>query len=364
MAIIRKPSEAKIRREAEAKKRQALKKTKSSVAVNKEPSKLVVEKQQSAINKKVPASSPKTVSGVSKKVLGDGNPKSSSNKTNDANTKFTFTKENFEVVKLLIYSLAGISLADTKMDMVYSRLARILRRRGLNTVEEYLTELNKMTDEDMIQEFINSLTTNKTSFYRESHHFDLLPKYIEQNFKSPIKLWCQASSAGQEPYTLAITLAEYYGGLKGQKILATDIDTVILEKAKLGEYPLSMIKQDIPAHLVTKYFDIDKERQVGTAKKILKDMIEFRQFNLLDPFTGVGSFEIIFCRNVMIYFEPDTQYDILEKSRKCLKPGGAFFAGHSENFSHAADIFKPIGKTIYLPSDEYEKGKHFDTKNN
>lgn len=267
---------------------------------------------------------------------------------------FPFTTEEFHHIRNLIYRMAGISLAPSKKDLVYSRLARRLRARRLDSFGAYI-RLLEGDDPREREEFINALTTNMTSFFREAHHFPILSKHLGGIPKStPISIWTCASSSGEEPYSIAMTVVEQYRTFNAPvKILATDIDTNVLEKARQGVYPLDQL-QKIPPDQLKRYFLKGDGKNAGFAKvrPELQQMITFKRFNLLDEQWGIREkFDAIFCRNVMIYFDKNTQYEILKKMRPCMQPHGLFFAGHSESFHHAADLFKVCGKTVYSPKN-------------
>ena len=264
--------------------------------------------------------------------------------------EFFFTKSDFDRVCKLIYDHAGISLSASKQEMVYSRLARRLRVTGLSEFKDYL-ELLEQNDVAEWEAFTNSLTTNLTAFFREEHHFPVLADHVRR-FKGTgtISLWCCASSTGEEPYSMAITLAEAFGTLKPPvKILATDIDTNVLASAEAGVYSMDRLEKMKPERL-QRYFRRGTGVHSGKARvrDELRSLITFRQLNLLDGSWPVrGPFHAIFCRNVMIYFDKPTQYAILKKFAPLLRSDGVMFAGHSESFHHAVDLFRLRGKTVY-----------------
>jgi chemotaxis protein methyltransferase CheR len=265
------------------------------------------------------------------------------------NREFSFTDRDFERVRDLIYQRAGISLSPAKQDMVYSRLARRLRATGIRSFAEYLARLERGDDEEM-EAFTNSLTTNLTSFFREPHHFPLLAQHVQKLGNRPISLWCSASSTGEEPYSMAMTMADLYGSLTPPvRIVASDLDTHVLEVARNGVYPYERVEK-LSGDKLKRYFFKGAGRQEGNVRvrKELRDMIDFCQINLLDDSWPIrGPFDAIFCRNVMIYFDKPTQYQILRKFVPLLRPDGLLFAGHSESFFHAVDLFKSLGKTVY-----------------
>jgi chemotaxis protein methyltransferase CheR len=265
---------------------------------------------------------------------------------------FPFTTDDFHHIRGLIYRVAGISLAPSKKDLVYSRLARRLRVRQIDSFSAYI-RLLESGDLQEREEFINALTTNMTSFFREAHHFPILSNHLGTIPKSnPIHIWTCASSSGEEPYSIAITVVEHFKSFNAPvKILATDIDTNVLEKARKAVYPLDQLQKLTPDQL-KRYFLKGEGRNQGLArvKPELQQMITFKRFNLLDEQWGIREkFDVIFCRNVMIYFDKTTQYEILKRMQPCMQPHGLFFAGHSESFHHAADLFKVCGKTVYAP---------------
>ena len=265
---------------------------------------------------------------------------------------FPFTSDDFHRIRSLIYRVAGISLAPSKKDLVYSRLARRLRVRQIETFSDYIRILES-GDLQEREEFVNALTTNMTSFFREAHHFPILSQHLGTLPRTgPISIWTCASSSGEEPYSIAITAVEHFKTFNTPvRILATDIDTNVLEKAKRGVYPLDQLRK-LPPEQLKRFFLKGEGRNAGFAKvrPELQQMITFKRFNLLDEQWGMREkFDVIFCRNVMIYFDKNTQYEILKKMQPCIQPHGLFFAGHSESFHHAADLFKVCGKTVYSP---------------
>lgn len=263
---------------------------------------------------------------------------------------FLFTAEDFNHIKNLIYRIAGISLAPSKKDLVYSRLARRLRARQLDTFSAYI-ELLENGDTREHEEFINALTTNMTSFFREEHHFPILAKYLRTVPESaPVTIWTCASSTGEEPYSIAMTVVEHFDTFSAPvRILATDIDTKVLEKARKGIYTLDQV-QTISLNRRKRFFLKGSGKNAGLARirPELQRMITFDRFNLLESqWRMPEKFDVIFCRNVMIYFDRQTQQSILNKFANCLKPDGLFFAGHSESFHHSTNLFKNTGKTVY-----------------
>lgn len=270
--------------------------------------------------------------------------------SNDKTREYVFTQEDFERVRKLIYKHAGISLSSGKQNMVYSRLARRLRATGINSFHEYLNYLERGNSEEW-EAFTNALTTNLTAFFREQHHFPILEKHVEKRKnQNKIQLWCSASSTGEEPYSMAMAMVQAFNTLTPPvHILATDLDTNVLAKAQLGVYSLDKLEK-LPKEKLKQFFLKGKGHHEGSARvrPELRNMITFRQLNLLDDNWPIrGPFDAIFCRNVMIYFDKPTQYKILKKFAPLLAPDGLLFAGHSESFQHAVDLFKLREKTVY-----------------
>lgn len=264
--------------------------------------------------------------------------------------EFSFSSADFERVRKLIYQHAGISLSPVKQDMVYSRLARRLRATGKNTFVEYLDMLEK-GGADEWERFVNSLTTNLTSFFREPHHFPILADQLNRlGTKRPIRIWCSAASTGEEPYSIAMTVLETFGSNASHvSIFASDLDTNVLATAQKGIYPIDRVEKVAPERL-KRFFLKGSGSQEGfvSVRPELKRLIEFQRVNLLEPNWPVrGPLDVIFCRNVMIYFDKPTQHKILSRFAPLMQPEGLMFAGHSESFLHAADIFKSLGKTVY-----------------
>jgi chemotaxis protein methyltransferase CheR len=274
----------------------------------------------------------------------------SSNEVVKEGREFHFTKQDFERVRKLIYDHAGISLSDSKQELVYSRLSRRLRATGITQFKDYLALLES-NDEAEWEEFANSLTTNLTSFFREPHHFPILAQHLRTVAgKHPISLWCSAASTGEEPYTMAMTVLDTLGRDASEvKILATDIDTKVLATARAGVYPEERVAK-LPPDVVRRFFLKGTGNQSGMVKvkPELQNLITYRQVNLLhNDWSLRGPLDAIFCRNVMIYFDKPTQLNILKKFVPLMRHDGLLFAGHSESFHHADQYFKLRGKTVY-----------------
>lgn len=266
--------------------------------------------------------------------------------------EFSFDERDFARIRQLIYQRAGISLHEQKQAMVYSRLSRRLRETGHSSFGSYLQWLENANGPDGEQEwqaFINCLTTNLTAFFREEHHFPVLGEALKAlGISRPIRIWCNAASTGEEPYSLAMCAIEALGANAPLKILASDIDTTVLSKAQRGVYEAG--SRGLSAERLKRHFLRGTGLQAGKirVKPEVAKLIEFRPFNLMSPSWALGEpFDIVFCRNVMIYFDAPTQRKVLERMHAVMRPNALLFVGHSENFTDARELFKLRGKTVY-----------------
>jgi chemotaxis protein methyltransferase CheR len=263
--------------------------------------------------------------------------------------EFVWTDADFARVKSLIYQRAGISLHDGKHAMVYSRLSRRLRETGHTSFSEYLGWLESH-DGNEWQEFVNALTTNLTSFFRESHHFDIFSAHLRSRpAGAPWSVWCSAASTGEEPYSIVMTALEALGNNPAFKLTASDIDSRVLATAAQGVYRLESIK-GLTQERMQRFFLRGKGSNSGMVrvKPELGRLIDFISVNLIrDDWPFREPFDVVFCRNVMIYFDGPTQRRVLERIHRVLKPGGMLFVGHAENFSESRDLFTLRGKTVY-----------------
>jgi chemotaxis protein methyltransferase CheR len=263
--------------------------------------------------------------------------------------EFAFTAADFSRIRKLIYQHAGISLSEAKTDMVYSRVGRRLRSKGFDSFKHYLDNLEDKNDANEWEAFTNALTTNLTSFFREEHHFPILANHLSQS-RQPLRIWCSAASTGEEPYSIAITACEAFGSLQPPvEIIATDIDTNVLATAAAGIYPYDRISK-LSEVRRKRYFQKGTGQHEGAVrvKNELRRLITFSQLNLLaEQWPLKGQFDVIFCRNVMIYFDKTTQSTILSRFIPLMKPDALLFAGHSENFLYVSKELHLLGKTVY-----------------
>ncbi|QOV63026.1 CheR family methyltransferase [Kosakonia pseudosacchari] len=264
------------------------------------------------------------------------------------------TESELEKISKLIYQRAGIVLTAQKRDMVYNRLTRRLRELNLKSFEDYTDRLVANPGCDEWQVFINALTTNLTSFFREAYHFPTLARHA-QSRNGMYNVWCAAASTGEEPWSIAMTLEETLGrSITGPRVLATDIDTDVLEKASLGVYRLSDIDNLTEQQKRTWFLRGTGEHQNRVKiKSELRSTVQFRQLNLIDAQWDIPApFDAIFCRNVMIYFDQNTQEKLLQRFAKMLKPGGLLFVGHSEHFQNLTSPFRLLGQSVYRLGDQ------------
>ena len=281
--------------------------------------------------------------------------------TTSAPPKGLSTKE-FGLFRELIYREAGISLSPAKHQLVESRLVKRLRILGLSSFTEYYeyTTGGDPSGQERLQ-LINSLTTNKTDFFREQHHFEFLRKKllpaIEQRANETgdrrLRIWSAACSSGEEPYTLAMTVLDYFGPMSVNgwdiRILASDVDTEVLSRASAGRYEADRLS-DVPADIRKKYFirtskASDADFQV---RPELQELITFRRINFVDATWPIQTcFDVIFCRNVMIYFDEMTQDRLLTRFSEVLVPEGHLFIGHSESILRLDNLYRSLGDTIY-----------------
>ncbi|MCD0505217.1 CheR family methyltransferase [Bordetella petrii] len=266
-----------------------------------------------------------------------------------AERQFEFREADFARVRRMIHERAGISLGEHKREMVYSRLTRRLRALGRQDFSGYLDLLESQPAAAEWEDFVNALTTNLTAFFREAHHFPVLAA-LGRTRPGPVSVWCCAASSGEEPYSIAMTLAESLGAQAAQAtVLATDIDTNVLNRARAGVYAEDRVARMDPERL-RRFFLRGRGANAGQVRvrPDLAAMVRFETLNLLSPTWPIAErFDAIFCRNVMIYFDKPTQAGILKRFVPLLKPGGLLFAGHSENFTYISREFRLKGQTVY-----------------
>ncbi len=267
--------------------------------------------------------------------------------------EFEYTQEDFNCLRKMSNEHSGILVPDDKFDMFYSRLSKRIRLLGFTRFKEYCQYLQNHPDEEFT-EFINSVTTNLTAFFRENHHFDylantVLPELLKKNLpQRQIKVWSAGCSTGEEPYSLAMTLLENTPAGWDIKILATDLDTNVLATASEGTYPLDRVDA-IGEQRMRRWFQKGSgvNSQKVRANAQLRQMIQFKQLNLMQEWPMRGLFDFIFCRNVLIYFDRETKIELANRYGGLLREGGHLFIGHSESLHQLDTPFTLIGNTIY-----------------
>ena len=275
---------------------------------------------------------------------------------NKKSREFSFSEKNFNFLRKISNSHTGIVVSDDKMDMFYSRLSRRVRALGLSDFDQYCELIKNDRNEQELPEFLNSITTNLTAFFRENHHFDFLkstaiPEIMQRNAQShSLRIWSAGCSSGEEPYSLAMTLGEALprtGGWDAQ-ILATDIDSNVLAEAAKGVYPLERLK-GIPNPRLRRWFVRGKGGREGCArvKPEAQQLVTFGQLNLMKDWRHSELQDVIFCRNVIIYFDKPSKAKLVDRYADALVDGGYLFIGHSESLFKVSERFESLGHTIY-----------------
>ena len=262
--------------------------------------------------------------------------------------EFPFSAEQFRLISERIYAFAGIRLPEAKQEMVYARLARRLRALGIASFDDYLRFLELEPAE--WEHCTNALTTNVTSFYREEHHFRILAEHARASARpgTPFRVWSAGCSSGEEPYTIAMCLAEVFPQ-GGYEVVASDLDTQMLASAREAVYPLASVLK-LPEARQKRFFLRGTGRQEGRARvrPEIAARVEFMRVNLMDREWPVAAgLDAIFCRNVMIYFDKPTQKKLVERYARLLLPTGLFFAGHAESLLDQGRHFRLRGQTVY-----------------
>lgn len=255
----------------------------------------------------------------------------------------------FRQFQTMIHDIAGISMSPAKKPLVSGRLAKRVKHYGMASYEDYFRLLMDNGGDGELQVAIDLLTTNETYFFREPKHFDFLRDKILPGHKQgkPFRVWCAASSSGEEPYTIAMILADVLGDAAWE-LIASDLSTRVLETAKTGLYPMERA-EDIPKHYLTRFCLKGVGRQEGKflVDKALRSRVQYRQINLNESFPVLGEFDVIFLRNVMIYFDMETKRQVVKRILPLLRPGGFFIVSHSESLNGVIDELKIVTPSIY-----------------
>ena len=267
------------------------------------------------------------------------------------------TDAQFAKFSSLIYAKCGIHLKPEKKELLNARLGKRLRATGIDSFKVYYEYVTHDTSGDELVQLIDSVSTNFTSFFREIAHFDyltstVLPTYLAENRGKGqgITVWSAACSSGEEPYTLAMVLEDFATSNPGMqyRIRATDISTKVLAQARQAVYPEERVAK-VPPQFLKRFFQKGVGKSAGfvRVKEQLRRMVSFERFNLMDELPCQGELDIIFCRNVMIYFNSATQQALVDKFYRCLAPGGHLFIGHSESLTSINHKFKQVASTAY-----------------
>jgi chemotaxis protein methyltransferase CheR len=272
----------------------------------------------------------------------------------------TISDEEFDLLRKLIYQRFGINLTAQKRSLLVGRLQKILRQRGIRSFKRYYDELIRDPTEKALSQLVDRISTNHTYFYREKSHFDLffekvLPEVADRlraEKSRDLRIWCAGCSSGEEAYMLLMLMREYFGGEYGQwngGILATDISSRVLDIARRGVYAEDKVRM-LPESLRRKYFCKLPDGQFEV-RELLRKETTFRRFNLMnDRFPFKKPFHVIFCRNVMIYFDEPTRKTLVSKFHQNMEQGGYFFLGHSETLGRMQSLYKYLAPAVYQKS--------------
>jgi len=266
------------------------------------------------------------------------------------------TKEDFDYLAIVLKDASGIALSEDKQYLVEARLLPVIRKRGIANLHDLAqiirTQVGDHADShiqtgSLLADVVEAMTTNETSFFRDTKPFDqfrqlILPEVIKQNPSGPLRFWSAASSSGQEAYTLAMCMQEEHAKWEGREldIVGTDICHRVLQKARDGEYSQFEVQRGMPVTMLVKYFDQEKDNWF--VKDPIREMVRFEYLNLMEEFNQLGRFDVVFCRNVLIYFDEQTKRDILKRMEESMKPGGFLFLGSSESVYDLSKKFKPV----------------------
>jgi chemotaxis protein methyltransferase CheR len=268
--------------------------------------------------------------------------------------EFELSDAVFDRLRELVRRYTGIALAASKRELVYGRLARRLRALQLTSFADYCA-LIESGPADEIQELTNAITTNLTSFFRENHHFQQLAGEIFPQIEAHraatkrIRVWSAGCSTGEEPYSIAMVMREALAHLRDWdvKLLATDIDTKVVDTASAGVYPEDRFKGGAPERIKRWFAPAAGRPNHSEASRDLKSLITFKQLNLFDTWPMKGPFDVIFCRNVVIYFDKETQRSLFERMAELQEPGAWLIIGHSESLFNVSHRYKLVSRTVY-----------------
>ncbi len=267
--------------------------------------------------------------------------------------EFAFGEEDFQALRVLVKSLTGINLSEQKRELVYGRLARRVRALQLRSFAAYRDRLK--SDSQEVAELCNAITTNLTSFFREPHHFQYLRDHVlmphaDRGGPRRLRIWSAGCSTGEEPYSIAMTVLEALPSPAHTdvRILATDLDSEVLQRARRGVYPVERTAALAPERL--QRFFIERREAGGPCRQVAPEvaaLVTFKQLNLIHALPMRGPLDAIFCRNVVIYFDKETQRELFARIAGLQRPGDLLFLGHSESLFKVSDSYALIGKTIH-----------------
>jgi chemotaxis protein methyltransferase CheR len=267
--------------------------------------------------------------------------------------------EDFDFLAGMLKERSGLMLTPDKVYLLESRLTPLARKRGLDTLDALVQKLKMRGDQSLVRDVTEAMTTNESFFFRDNTPFDLFKNHVmpameqARSRQKRLRIWCAAASTGQEPYSLAILLRETWHKWKDWRIeiVGTDICTQVLDKAKAGEYSQFEVQRGLPIQLLIKYFT--QEGDTWKLNDDIRNMVTYRPFNLLENFAGLGAFDVIYCRNVLIYFDQPTKSAVLDRMSKTLAKDGTLFLGAAETVLGITDAFRPVRgqRGMYVPSD-------------
>lgn len=255
---------------------------------------------------------------------------------------------DFDIYRELLKEKSGLVLSQDKAYLIESRLNPIAKKWGYDGIPAMTQVMRGVPSPDLVNDIVEAMTTNETSFYRDNSPFNIFKEMVIPYYKSKtgqppkLRIWCAAASSGQEPYSLAMMLKEEAASLPGWtfEIVATDISHEVLEQAKNGIYTQFEVQRGLPVTHLMKYFSQDGDN--WSINQDIKSMVHFEYFNLLDPMTSLGTFDIIFCRNVLIYFDQETKKDVMDRARAQMTDDGLFFLGGAETVIGITDEFTAV----------------------
>lgn len=255
--------------------------------------------------------------------------------------------QDFEFLAGLLKEKSGLMLTPDKVYLLESRLTPLARKRGLDTLDALIQKIRVGRDDSLVKDVTEAMTTNESFFFRDNTPFDIfknhvLPAMEKARPNKRLRIWCAAASTGQEPYSLAILLKENWAKWQGWniEIVGTDICTQVLEKAKAGAYSQFEVQRGLPIQMLIKYFK--QEGDVWRINEDIRRMVSYRPFNLLSSFGLLGTFDVIYCRNVLIYFDQPTKKEVLERMHNALQKDGTLFLGAAETVLGITDTLRPV----------------------